>query len=72
MNLRKLKLPTLRVMLVWIRSRLVHRLRVGWRTAFLDPTPAWKKNGVVHGLSGFFDLALLLAVVCLALINWLW
>jgi len=58
-------------LLSFMRS-LRHQLRLAWRLAFQDPTPAWKKKGVVHGPGKLFDLALLVSVVCLGLISWLW
>ena len=44
-------------------------LLIGWRLAYQDPTPAWKKKGVVHFQSGLVDLALFAAVVGLALLS---
>ena len=65
------KLPSLRTIWGGVRARLVSQLQLGWRLAFQNPTPAWKKKGVLHGPSGWVDLTLFVSVVGLALLNWL-
>lgn len=69
MDFRKLKVPSLRWMLVGFCAFIVRWLKIGWQLAFQDPTPAWKKKGVVHGPSGWIDLALIVSVLVLALLN---
>ena len=66
--------PTIK--LRWLRRNssrlcalLIRWLLIGWRLAYQDPTPAWKKKGVVHFQSGLVDLALFAAVVGLALLS---
>ena len=69
MDLCKLKVSSLGRMVVGCCAFLVRRLKTGWRLAFQDPTLEWKKKGVVHGPSGWIDLALIVSVLALALLN---
>ena len=64
------KLPSLRTIVVGLAASFVRRLKLGWRLALQDPTPAWKKKGVMHVPSGWTDLTLIVSVFTLALLNW--